>query len=235
MALKTTTRRNATRTRRRLLQAAIRLFAAHGFYGVAVDQIVAAARVNKRMVYHYFGSKETLYQAAFGEVYKRIESIEFHAIQRGHTPREKLARLLESYFEFLDSDPVFTRFLLWANVEEGKHLDKDHRTLTKNPFFEQFRLIVDEGVLSGQFRRDLDVSHLLIHLIGLCFIYHSNRFSLSEGLSIDLADPGVKAKGLDQVLTLVFEGITLRAPPISGADASVPKRMDPEPNRLATP
>lgn len=214
----TTVHRNAARTRQRLLQAAIHLFAARGYHGVAVDEIVTVARVNKRMVYHYFGSKDELFRAALREVYGHIETIEFHAVDRGRSPREKLTRLLESYFQFLDDDPVFTRLLLWENVEKGKHIDK-HQTLTKNPFFERFRQIVEEGVAIGEFNPDLSVPHLLVHLIGLCFIYHSNRFSLSQGLNLDLADPIVKAKGLDQVLHLVFEGIASR-PDSSGRAAT---------------
>src|SRR5204862_7431885 len=87
--------RNPDRTRRRILQAAIRLFATHGFHAVSVDQIVGKARVNKRMVYHYFGSKDALFEAALSEVYKRIAELEFHAVERGRSPREKLSRLLE--------------------------------------------------------------------------------------------------------------------------------------------
>lgn len=199
--------RNPDRTRRRLLQSAIKLFAAHGFHAVSVDQIVAQARVNKRMVYHYFGSKDALFEAALSEVYKRIETVEFHAVERGRTPREKLSRLLESYFEFLDNEPEFTRLLQWENLEKGRHLTRENHLLTKNPFLERFRIIVHDGIAAGEFRGDLDVSHLLIHYIGLCFIYHSNRYSLSQSLEIDLGDPKVKEKGLNQVLTLVFDGI----------------------------
>ena len=60
---------------------------------------------------------------------------------------------------------------------------------------------------TGEFRPDLDVTHLMIHFIGLCFIYHSNRFSLSQSLELDLGDPRVKKRGLQQVLRLVFDGI----------------------------
>jgi AcrR family transcriptional regulator len=199
--------RNPDRTRRRILQAAIRLFAHHGFHAVSVDQIVGKARVNKRMVYHYFGSKDALFEAALSEVYKRIEEIEFHAIERGRSPREKLSRLLESYFEFLDDEPEFTRLLQWENLEKGRHLTKENHLLSKNPFLERFRAIVEDGVASGEFRRDLDVRHLMIHFIGLCFIYHSNRFSLSQSLELDLGDRKVKERGLNQVLSLVFDGI----------------------------
>ena len=203
--------RNPDRTRRRILQAAIRLFASHGFHAVSVDQIVGKARVNKRMVYHYFGSKDALFEAALSEVYKRIEEIEFHAVERGRSPREKLSRLLESYFEFLDREPEFTRLLQWENLEKGRHLTKENHLLSKNPFLERFRAIVQDGVAGGEFRSDLDVPHLMIHFIGLCFIYHSNRFSLSQSLELDLGNPKVKERGLNQVLSLVFDGIATPA------------------------
>ncbi|MCX6939362.1 MAG: helix-turn-helix domain containing protein [Verrucomicrobia bacterium] len=35
-----------------------------GFHAVSVDAIVDLAKVNKRMVYHYFGSKDALFEAA---------------------------------------------------------------------------------------------------------------------------------------------------------------------------
>lgn len=209
--------RNPDRTRRRILQAAIRLFANHGFHAVSVDQIVGRAHVNKRMVYHYFGSKDALFEAALSEVYKRIGEIEFHAVERGRDPREKLSRLLESYFAFLDAEPEFTRLLQWENLEKGRHLTKENHLLTKNPFLARFRAIVQEGVAAGQFRPDVDVPHLMIHFIGLCFIYHSNRFSLSQSLELDLGDAKVKAAGCRQVLNLVFDGIASHSARASAA------------------
>lgn len=210
MSTPTPVQRNPDRTRRRLLQAAIKLFAKQGFHAVSVDEIVELAKVNKRMVYHYFGSKDALFEAALVEVYGRIESIEFHAFDTGHSPREKLSLLLQSYFKFLDDEPEFTRLLQWENLEKGRHLTKENHLLTKNPFFARFRGIVEDGIAAGEFRKDLDIAHLLIHFIGLCFIYHSNRFSLSQSLELDLGSVEVKQQGLHQVLGLVFEGIAKR-------------------------
>lgn len=202
--------RNPDRTRRRLLRAAIKLFAQQGFHAVSVDAIVDLAKVNKRMVYHYFGSKDALFEAALVEVDGRIESIEFHAVGLGRDPAEKLARLWESYFAFLDDEPEFTRLLQWENLEKGRHLTKANHLLTKNPFFERFQAIVQEGIAAGDFRADLNVAHLLIHFIGLCFIDHSNRFSLSQSLNLDLGDVDVKQQGLRQVPALVSAGIAQR-------------------------
>jgi AcrR family transcriptional regulator len=204
--------RNPDRTRRRLLQAAIRLFSERGYHGASVDQIVSAARINKRMVYHYFGSKEEIYRAALVSVYNRIVAVEFHATESESTPHEQLAHLLRSYFAFLDENPEFTRLIQWENSERGKHIAKHKHLLSKDPFLERFEQIVKAGIASGEFRPDLNIPHLLIHCIGLCFIYHSNRYSLSQGLNMDLGNAKERERGMRQTLTLVFDGIRAQKP-----------------------
>src|ERR1700733_1289440 len=50
-------------TKARILEAAKREFAKLGFGGARVDSIAARAKANKRMIYHYFSSKEELFTA----------------------------------------------------------------------------------------------------------------------------------------------------------------------------
>ena len=199
--------RNADRTRGRLLRAAVRLFASRGFHGVSVDQIVAAATINKRMVYHYYGSKEAIYQAALAEVFGSIEEVEFHALEGTGSPRDQIAGLLKAYFLFLDENPEFTQLLLWENLEKGRHIAKQEDLISKNPFLQRFQQLVEQGIKDGLFRADIHIPHLLIHFIGLCFIYHSNRFSLTQSVGMDLSDPKIRQQGLEQVIALVFKGI----------------------------
>ena len=59
-------------TRRRLLDGAVRLFAARGLHGVSTREIAAAAKVNVATLSYYFASKQGLYDAAVDEVYRRI-------------------------------------------------------------------------------------------------------------------------------------------------------------------
>jgi AcrR family transcriptional regulator len=54
--------RDPEATQQRILDAALREFSTHGFAGARVDAIARAARINKRMLYHYFGDKETLFR-----------------------------------------------------------------------------------------------------------------------------------------------------------------------------
>jgi AcrR family transcriptional regulator len=209
--------RNADRTRGRLLRAAIRLFSSRGFHGVSVDQIVAAAKINKRMVYHYFGSKEAIYQAALADVFSRIAEVELLALDDAGTPHEQITGLLRGYFQFLDDNPEFTQLLLWENLDKGRHIAKQDDLISKNPFLQRFQKIVEQGISSGLFRADINIPHLLIHFIGLCFIYHSNRFSLTQSVGIDLGDNTVRRDGLDQVITLVFKGIEAKPAPTQRA------------------
>src|SRR5262245_58465692 len=53
--------RDPDRTQRVILAAALDEYSRHGPAGARVDRIAAAAGVNKRMIYHYFGSKDGLW------------------------------------------------------------------------------------------------------------------------------------------------------------------------------
>src|SRR5262249_57994439 len=59
--------RDPQRTRERILAAALAEFSTKGLAGSRVDAIARRARVNKRMLYHYFGNKDDL----FREIMKR--------------------------------------------------------------------------------------------------------------------------------------------------------------------
>ena len=194
-------------TRERLLKTAIGLFSRDGYNGVSVDKIVNAAGVNKRMVYHYFGSKENLYHAVLLEVYQRLERLELKIFEKPQSPEETLKHILSSYFTFLADNPEFVNLLLWENLNHARAIQKHGHLLTKNPVIAHLGAIIEEGKEKGIFERSVNVKHLLINFIGLCFIYHSNRYTLSQALEMDLGDKEVRQNGLEQALHLVLDGI----------------------------
>ena len=66
---------DASETRRRVLGAAGRLFAAGGSSGTSVRDIAAAAQVTGATVLHHFGSKEKLYDATVDAMYAELGAI----------------------------------------------------------------------------------------------------------------------------------------------------------------
>lgn len=64
----------ATPTRDRLVQAAMQVFAAKGYHGTAVDDIVAESATSKGAFYHYFSSKQDLFLTLMDALGAMIEA-----------------------------------------------------------------------------------------------------------------------------------------------------------------
>lgn len=204
--------RKTSGTRQRLLKAAIRLFSMKGYDGVSVDEIVAEAKVNKRMVYHYFGSKELLYQEVLREVYGRLLRLELAMVSPDSSIEDVLESLIRTYFGFLAENPEFVQLLLWENLARGRHLGAATGSLSKAPILQVLNQALQTGIQEGRIHRSLKTKHLLINLIGLCLIYFSNRYTLSQTVGLDLQSRKVLDEGICQVTWLVNHGILNRQP-----------------------
>src|SRR5580704_2953968 len=84
-------------TRRKLLDAAKRIFAQDGFEGARLEDIAAGAGYTRGAFYANFKSKEDIFFALFEEwVGQRIETFT-DAIRRHTNPAEKLAAMRTHY------------------------------------------------------------------------------------------------------------------------------------------
>jgi AcrR family transcriptional regulator len=194
-------------TRERLLLAAIRLFSQKGYDGATVDEIVEEAGANKRMVYHYFGSKEAIYREVLREVYGRLTHIELALVNPNDSVERALEALVRAYFTFLATNPEFVQLLLWENLGQGRHLGAVGDALSKAPILQVLQRVLRQGVREGRIGGGFETKHLLINLIGLCLIYFSNRYTLSRSVGLDLHSPRVLEEGVTQVIRLVKYGI----------------------------
>ena len=61
--------------RERLLQAALQLFAEHGYAKTSIRAIAQAAQANVAAVSYYFGDKATLYAALFSESFGDMQPL----------------------------------------------------------------------------------------------------------------------------------------------------------------
>ena len=200
-------------TRARLLEAALRLISERGYDGVAVDDIVREAGVNKRMVYHYFGNKEGLCSEVLRFVYGELEAIEgrLFAGEGGCSdPVEALGRTVRTYFRFLAGHPMFVRLLQWENLAEGRHLVRMSAPVTKSPMLERLSEVLEAGTRAGVFRAGLDVRGVLASLIGLCLVHFSNRHTLSATLGVDLGGRTWLKRAEADAEALLLDGIRAR-------------------------
>jgi AcrR family transcriptional regulator len=102
--------RDAEATRRRLITAAIEEFAAYGLAGGRVDRIAAAAKANKAQIYHYFGSKDQLFDAAF-------EAIVTEIIADVPPDADDIVAYAGRLFDNFEQRPEVRRMAAWRRLE----------------------------------------------------------------------------------------------------------------------
>jgi AcrR family transcriptional regulator len=104
---------DAEATKQRILEAAIGEFAARGAAGARIDRIALAACANKQLIYAYFGNKEQLFEAAFGDQVERfLRDVPFDA---DHLPDFAVAA-----YDFFVAHPEFARLGAWHALEEDQ-------------------------------------------------------------------------------------------------------------------
>src|ERR1700712_2015759 len=104
--------RDAQATRRRLLAAAAAEFAAVGIAGARVDRIAEAAASNKAQIYHYFGSKDALFDAVFHLlVVQTVRDVPIDATD--------LAGYAGRLFDGYEKNPDIGRLATWYRLERA--------------------------------------------------------------------------------------------------------------------
>ena len=170
--------RDADATKARILAAAKSEFARLGLGGARVDEIADKARANKRMIYHYFGSKEDLFQVVLEEAYLDIRNAE-QGLELDHlAPCEALETLVRFTWSYYLDNPEFITLVNSANLHKGRHLEKSERIQTASRrFVSMVRGILDRGVEEGVFRPDIDPVQLNITIAAIGYYYLTNRFT----------------------------------------------------------
>ena len=170
--------RDADATKARILDAAKKEFARLGLGGARVDQIAEEAQANKRMIYHYFGSKEDLFQYVLEEAYLDIRNAEQELRLAHLSPREALVKLVTFTWTYDLENPEFIRLVNSANLHGGRHIEGSERLRTASRRFTQMvRDILDRGVADGVFRPGVDPVQLNITIAAIGYYYLTNRFT----------------------------------------------------------
>ena len=89
----------SSETRARILDAALREFSALGMAGARMDQIAAAAGVNKALLYYHFDSKENLYAAALEMIAGRVRDQSMSVFLLKASPGERFLRSALNHFD----------------------------------------------------------------------------------------------------------------------------------------
>jgi AcrR family transcriptional regulator len=86
---------------RQILDAAVEVFAKHGFHNASMDEIAETASISKPMLYAYLGAKDELFVACVRrEAVRLVEAIGVE-VEAGLSPADQLWRRLQLFFEYV--------------------------------------------------------------------------------------------------------------------------------------
>jgi AcrR family transcriptional regulator len=189
--------RDAEGTQKRILDAARAEFARSGLAGARVDAIAERADANKRMIYHYFGSKEDLFKAVLEDAYSHIRAAERRLELDRLEPEDAIEALVEFTWRYYLEHPEFLTLVNSENLHKARHL-KQSRLIRELhvPFVEMMQSIIDRGIAKGVFRDGIDATNLSITIAALGYYYLPNRHTGSIIYGTDLMAPEMLEKRL---------------------------------------
>jgi TetR/AcrR family transcriptional regulator len=150
--------RDPEATKARILAAALREFSAKGISGARVDAIATRAKVNKRMLYYYFESKEGL----FREILRR--RLHERSARLRTTEVADPERLAERQGRLVD-EGQYTRLLMWEALETDP--DRPVNEEIRREFFDGWVEAVRDEQRAGTLPDDLDAAQLVLSEICL--------------------------------------------------------------------
>lgn len=187
-------------TRKRLIEAAARLFAERGYANSSVAAIGDAAGVSRGLINHHFGSKENLLYEVIADILGEWTELMLPAVE-GTRGVETLHAILTSFMEFAEQRRERAQLLFRLTFQAfdpesdmADELAKVHRR-----WIEKSRTWWDEGVEDGEIDPSIDHKSMATFLIGA-----SRGIVLDSLIAPDKVD---LRKSFDHLWTLFSRGV----------------------------
>lgn len=146
-------------TQRRLREAALVEFAAHGYEGTTVASIAARSGVNKERLYSYFGDKRALWDVVLTAELERLAT----AVELTGAGLDDVGAFAGATYDYHAAHPELGRLLQWEGLQHDPPARVEVRTAHYREKVERFRDAQRDGLLDP----GLEPAHLVFALIAL--------------------------------------------------------------------
>lgn len=193
-------------TRRRVVDEAIETFAELGFAGASVRDIARRARIRVSSLYHYFPSKEALYQAVQVQMQEELRALTMTVVSQGRDLQEMAREAVGRVFDFYLSRPAYVRL--------GYRFHLDGR-----PGDGSYRRVVDRwvGLMEGLMKpaeaqgrvKPIDPTLFLVTVDGLVHWHLASRTFYRDVLGHELDDPDTAGRVREHLIQIVLRTMGL--------------------------
>jgi AcrR family transcriptional regulator len=140
----------ASDARSRVLDAAVELFAQHGYDGTSVSQVINRAGVAKGGFYHHFPSKEALLYEVYGDLIGRQLAAMDEILARGLPAAETLRALIHDLV-VTTAASARPALVFWREMHRlGDERTADYRRARRR-YHDAVRRLVRDAQAAGEF------------------------------------------------------------------------------------
>jgi len=157
--------RNKMRTRRRIVEAASRLFAEHGVAGTSIDDLARGAHVSRATFFNYFGTKSAVVRELVHGLEEDFRASARHRSAARASTADRLRGLFTDTSQRLKTQPALYRMIV-GEAESGFSTPEE-REMRYQRMHEALRRLLADGVARGEVRADVPVAVLAEMVAGI--------------------------------------------------------------------
>jgi TetR/AcrR family fatty acid metabolism transcriptional regulator len=149
--------------RERILAAAERIFARHGFFAAKVSDVAKEAGVADGTIYLYFKNKDDLLISLFENRMQQVNAALRAAIAKSRGPIEQLRTFIKTYLQLVHDEPAAAE-VLTIELRQSSKFMKEY----ENPEFADFLRMLGSLVAAAQDAGEIDgdiPSHVAARMI----------------------------------------------------------------------
>jgi TetR/AcrR family transcriptional regulator, fatty acid metabolism regulator protein len=188
----------------RILEAAVKVFARHGFRQSTVAQIAKEAGVADGTIYLYFKNKDDILVQFFSSKAKQVFDCFRAEVGRGASSAEKLRNLVRVHLGEFQRDPDMA-VVYQIETHQSSRLAEDQIREMAKMYQDILAEIVEQGQQEGAIRKDLYVGLVKRFILGA--VEETIGTWLHSGRSYDLASMA------DPLVDLFMRGIGIPEKP----------------------
>ncbi len=169
-----------------IIDAAIRVFARHGYYNSRVSDIAREAGMASGTIYLYFKTKDEILVRMFRD--RMAEWVEFvrKAMADVSDAPAKIRRLVLLHFKILEDNPELAE-VVQVELRQGQKFLRGASAHEITAYFALISAVIEEGIEAGLFRRDISVPIATKMLFGAMdqlatsWVLGKRHYRLSDG------------------------------------------------------
>jgi AcrR family transcriptional regulator len=183
------------RTRRKLLEAAERIFAELGYHDASIVKITEAAGVGQGTFYLYFASKKEIFDELVLDLNSRVRHAMSEAAEKGTTRAERELLGFAGFFRFTAEHPALYRIIRQAEFVSPETLHVHYERLMR-PYAAGLERAMGDGEIAEGDAEVLAWSLMGIgELVGMRWILWNGEREMPEAVFEQLAKIIVRAVG----------------------------------------